>query len=61
MFDCHNNVVAVKGDKLVVAAGLEDYVVADVDDALLIVPISDEQKIRLFVNEVKLNFGDKFL
>ena len=61
MFNSRNNIVAVKGDKLVVASGLEDYIIADVDDALLIVPLEEEQKIKQYVNEVKSKFGDKFL
>jgi len=32
-----------------------------VDDALLIVPMEEEQKIKLYVNEVKSKFGDKYL
>ena len=61
LFESHNNVIAVKGDKLVVASGLNDFIVADAEDALLIVPRSEEQKIRTYVNEVKSTFGDKFL
>ena len=61
MFNSHNNIVAIKGDKLVVASGLEGYIVADVDDALLIVPLEEEQKIKQYVNEVKSKFGDKYL
>ena len=61
MFNSHNNIVAIKGDKLVVASGLEGYIVADVDDALLIVPMEEEQKIKQYVNEVKSKFGDKYL
>jgi mannose-1-phosphate guanylyltransferase len=61
MFNSHNNIVAIKGDKLVVASGLEGYIVADVDDALLIVPLEEEQKIKQYVNDVKTKFGDKFL
>lgn len=61
MFNSHNNIVAVKGDKLVVASGLEGYIVADVDDALLIVPLDEEQKIKQYVNDVRSKFGDKFL
>ena len=61
LFDSHNNVIAVKGDRLVVASGLDNYIVADADDVLLIVPRSEEQKIRTYVNEVKTAFGDKFL
>ena len=61
LFNSHNNIIAVKGDKLVVASGLEGYIVADVDDALLIVPLEEEQKIKLYVNEMKSKFGDKYL
>ena len=61
MFNSHNNIVALKGDKLMVASGLEGYIVADVDDALLIVPVDEEQKIKTYVNEVKSKFGDKYL
>ena len=61
LFNSHNNVIAVKGDKLIVASGLDDYIVADVEDALLIVPKSEEQKIKLYVNEVKAKYGDKYL
>ena len=61
MFNSHNNIVAIKGDKLLVASGLEGYIVADVEDALLIVPLEEEQKIKTYVNEVKSKFGDKYL
>ena len=61
MFNSHNNIVAIQGDKLVVASGLEGYIVADVDDALLIVPLEEEQRIKQYVNEVKMKFGDKYL
>ena len=61
MFNSHNNIVDIKGDKLVVASGLEGYIVADVDDALLIVPLEEEQRMKQYVNEVKSKFGDKYL
>ena len=61
MFNSHNNIVAIKGDKLIVTSGLEGYIVADVDDALLIVPLDEEQKIKQYVNDVKIKFGDKYL
>ena len=61
MFNSHNNIVAVKGDKLIVASGLDGYIVADVDDALLIVPLEEEQRIKQYVNDVKSKFGDKYL
>ena len=61
MYNSHNNIVAVKGDKLIVASGLEGYIVADVNDALLIVPLEEEQKIKQYVNDMKSKFGDKYL
>lgn len=59
--NCHGNIFAAKKEKLIVASGLEDYIIADNDDILLICPLSEEQKIKQYVNEVKANFGDKYL
>ena len=61
MYNSHNNIVAIKGDKIIVASGLEGYIVADVDDALLIVPLEEGQKIKQYVNDLKSKFGDKYL
>lgn len=58
---CSGTMFAANGDKIIVAAGLKDYIVADTENALLIYPIADEQKIRLIVNEVKSKFGDDFV
>lgn len=55
--DCSGSVFAIKGDKIVVASGLKDYIVAENGNALLIVPRSQEQEIRRHVNEVKTRFG----
>ncbi len=60
-YNSTGNIFAVKGEKLVVVNGLEDYIVADADDVLLICPKSDEQHIKLYVNDVKLAYGDKYL
>ena len=59
--DCSGSMFAVTGDKIVVASGLKDFIVADNGNALLIYPIKDEQKIRNIVNEVKNRFGDEFV
>lgn len=58
--DCSGSVFAIKGDKIVVAAGLKDYIVAENGNALLIVPLDKEQEIRHIVNEVKTLYGDKY-
>ncbi len=61
LFDCKDCMVASKGDKLIVASQLQDYIIAAADDVVLIVPKSEEQKIKLYVNEVKSAYGDKYL
>lgn len=59
--DCSGSIFAVEGDKIIVAAGLKDYIVADTGKALLIYPLEDEQKIRNIVKDVKNRFGDSFV
>ena len=59
--DCNGCMFAVTGDKIIVASGLKDYIVADNGNALLIYPLKEEQKIRNIVNEVKDRFGENFV
>lgn len=59
--DCKNTLFAVKGEKIIIADGLKDYIVADSDQALLIYPIEKEQNLRHIVNEVKDRFGEEFI
>ena len=59
--DCKNTLFAVKGEKIVVAEGLKNYIVADSEHALLIYPIEKEQNLRHIVNEVKDRFGEEFI
>lgn len=42
-------------NKLVVAQGLQDYIVIDTDDVLLICRREDEQRIKDFVNDISIN------
>ncbi len=47
--------------KIIVVDGLKDYVVADTDNVLLICPLSHEQQIKQYVNDVNMTLGDKYL
>lgn len=60
-YESTNNIVTAEGDKLVVMVGLDGYVVADTGDVLLLCPKSQEQRIKLFVNDTKMAYGDKYL
>ncbi len=61
VYDSKNCIVNVAKDKLVVMQGLEDYIVAESDGVLLICKKEEEQQIRTFVNDVKIEKGEKFV
>ncbi|MGM9869581.1 MAG: mannose-1-phosphate guanylyltransferase [Sodaliphilus sp.] len=61
MMNSRNNIVSAPSHKLVIASQLNDYIIADSDNALLIVPRSEEQKIRNYVREVKTTLGENYL
>lgn len=60
-YDTHNSIVNVKGNRLVVLQGLDDYIVVDDEKVLLVCKKGDEQSIRQIVNDVKATKGDKFV
>jgi mannose-1-phosphate guanylyltransferase len=60
-YDTVNSIVNVKGPRLVVLQGLDDYIVVDDDNILLVCRKADEQSIRQIVNDVKATKGDKFV
>ncbi len=54
-------IVNMPKDKLVVLQGLTDYIVVEDDNALLICRKEDEQQIRQFVNDIKVEKGERFV
>jgi mannose-1-phosphate guanylyltransferase len=44
-----------------VIQGLDDYIVVESDNILLICRKQDEQKIKNFVNDVKLEKGENYI
>lgn len=60
MYESRGNIVAVPR-KLVVLNGLEDYIIAESDNVLLICKKEEEQRIRQFVTDAKMKFGDEFV
>ncbi len=60
-YDSKNCIVHVPNDKLVVLQGLEDYIVVESEGVLMICKKQDEQQIRDFVNDVKVNKGEKYI
>lgn len=61
MYDSTNCIVNMPKEKLVVLEGLIDYIVAESEDVLLVCKKTDEQQIRQFVNDVRLEKGERFV
>ena len=59
-YDSSDCIVNVSKEKLVVMEGLKDYIVVESNNILLICKKAGEQRIRDFVNDVKIQKGDKF-
>ncbi|MDR1783761.1 MAG: mannose-1-phosphate guanylyltransferase [Dysgonamonadaceae bacterium] len=55
-----NNLVSLSDGKLAVIHGLDDYIIAESDDILLICKKTDEQRIKQFVADVNLKYGDRY-
>ena len=54
-------IVSSSDAKIMVIDGLKDYIVAESDGMILIMPLKDEQNIKQVVNEVKISLGDDFV
>ncbi len=61
LYDTSNCIVNIPNEKLVVLQGLDDYIVVEEDNTLLICKKVDEQQIRQFVTDVKVEKGDQFI
>jgi mannose-1-phosphate guanylyltransferase len=56
--DC---IINMPGEKLVVVQGLDEYIVVESEGTLLICRRDDEQQIRQFVNDVRMNKGNQYV
>ena len=57
--DCRGNFVRTR-NKLIIAKGLEDYMIIEEDDVILICPLSDDQKIKKWREEVIEKISDDY-
>ena len=61
LYNCADNVVNMPNNKLAVLHGLNGYIVVDTDDILLVCRKEDEQKIKQFVNDVRMKKGEEWV
>ncbi len=60
-YESSENIIALPSEKLAVIQGLNNYIVAEVDDILLICQKDQEQRIKQFVADAKLKYGDNYI
>jgi mannose-1-phosphate guanylyltransferase len=61
LYNSSNNIVNVPEDKLVILQGLDDYIVVESNNVLLVCKKGDEQQIKQFVNDIRLQKGEEFV
>jgi mannose-1-phosphate guanylyltransferase len=61
LYGTKNCIVNMPGEKLVVLQGLDGYIVVESEGTLLVCKKEDEQQIRQFVNDVRLNKGESYI
>jgi len=61
LYDTENCIINMPKNKLVVVQGLKDYIVIEDNDTLLICKKDEEQQIRQFVTDIKVDKGEKFI
>jgi mannose-1-phosphate guanylyltransferase len=61
LYNSKNCVVNIPDDKLAVLHGLEDYIVVESNNVLLVCKKEDEQKIKDFVNDVRMKKGEDYI
>ncbi|MDR2910363.1 MAG: mannose-1-phosphate guanylyltransferase [Bacteroidales bacterium] len=61
VYDSNNCIIKVTGDKFVVIHGLDGYIVAESNDALMVCKREDEQQIKKFVTDVRIKKGDSLV
>lgn len=61
LYDSKNCIVNVPKGKLVVLQGLDDCIVVEANSVLLVCRKDDEQKIKQFVQDIKITLGEKYV
>ncbi len=61
LYDCKDNLINLPEDKVAVIHGLEGYIIVEAGKSLLICKKDDEQRIKEFVTDVKIEKGPEYV
>ena len=56
-----DNLITLPENKLAVIQGLDDYIIVESDNVLLVCKKSEEQRIKQFVADVSIKYGNKYM
>lgn len=59
-YESTNSIIKVPDNKLVIIQGMDDYIIAESDNILMICKKNNENKIRQFLHDVKINKGEQY-
>ncbi len=59
VYNTRNSLITMPKGKVAVVSGLKGYVVVDTEDVLMICPMSEEQNIKSFIEDVKFKSGEE--
>ena len=60
-YELSNCLINNPTNKVIVAQGLDGYIIVDSGESLLICKKDEEQRIRQFVNDIQVNLGDSYV
>lgn len=60
-YECRNNIIALPKGKLAVVQGVDNLVITESENVLLICQREEENRIRQFVNDTKVQVGKEYL
>jgi mannose-1-phosphate guanylyltransferase len=62
LYEAENNIVALESkEKLVVMQGLKDYIIAESGNVLMICKKKDEHRIKEYMADAQLKYGNIFI
>ncbi|HQJ89612.1 MAG TPA: mannose-1-phosphate guanylyltransferase, partial [Paludibacteraceae bacterium] len=61
LYECKNNVIALPEGKLAVIQGVDNLIITEDENVLLICKREEEPRIRQFVNDTKVQMGEKYV
>ena len=61
LYDCTNCLINVPKDRLLVAQGLDDYIIVESEGVVMMCKKGEEQRIKQFTTDVEIEKGNEYI